>query len=37
VEGSHYETQNQYTILVYFRDEGTSYDKLIAVEHCSVQ
>ena len=37
VEGSHYETQNQYTILVYFREEGTSYDKLIAVEHCSVQ
>lgn len=37
VEGSHYETLNQYTILVYFREEGTSYDKLIAVEHCALQ
>ncbi|MBO7491595.1 MAG: DUF5103 domain-containing protein [Bacteroidales bacterium] len=37
IEGSHYETHNQYTIFVYFREEGTSYDKLIAVEHCSVQ
>ncbi len=37
VEGSHYETQNQYTILLYFREEGTSYDKLIGVEHCVMQ
>lgn len=32
IEGNHYETQNQYLILLYFREEGTSYDKLIGVE-----
>lgn len=31
IEGSHFETQNSYTVLVYFREEGTSYDKLIGL------
>ncbi|MBQ6070261.1 MAG: DUF5103 domain-containing protein [Bacteroidales bacterium] len=33
IEGSHYETRNQYTILLYFHEEGSSYDKLIGVGH----
>jgi hypothetical protein len=32
LEGTHYETENDYTILVYCRDEGSVFDKLIAVE-----
>ncbi len=31
VEGSWYETENQYTILVYFRAFGQRYDRLIGV------
>ncbi len=33
IEGSHYETHNDYTIYVYFREEGTSYDRLIGVSY----
>jgi hypothetical protein len=29
IEGSHWQTQNNYTILLYLQEEGTSYDKLI--------
>lgn len=29
IEGSHYETENQYTILVYYRDVTKRYDELI--------
>jgi len=29
IEGSHWQTQNDYTILLYLQEEGTSYDKLI--------
>lgn len=32
IEGSHSETRNEYTILVYNREQGSRYDKLIAVE-----
>ena len=32
IEGSHYETRNLYTIFIYFREEGGSYDKLIGVK-----
>jgi len=32
IEGNHFETGNQYMVLLYFREEGTSYDKLIGVE-----
>lgn len=31
-EGSHYETQNEYTIFVYYREPGTLHDQLIGVE-----
>jgi hypothetical protein len=31
-EGMHFETENQYTVLVYNREKGTIYDKLIAVK-----
>lgn len=37
IEGNHYETHNQYTVLIYFQEEGSSYDKLIAVSHLSIQ
>ncbi len=30
-EGSHYETQNQYYIFVYYREPGTVYDQLVGV------
>lgn len=29
IEGSHWQTNNDYTILIYLQEEGTSYDKLI--------
>ena len=32
IEGSHYETENEYTILVYHRPLGLDYDKLISVQ-----
>ena len=31
IEGSHYETENEYTILAYYREIGSRYDKLIAM------
>ena len=32
IEGSHYETENDYTIYVYHNSFGDNYDQLIAVE-----
>ncbi|MCW3086602.1 MAG: hypothetical protein JWP12_3968 [Bacteroidetes bacterium] len=32
IEGSHYETENDYTIYVYHRQQGTFYDQLIGVK-----
>ncbi len=32
IEGSYWETLNEYAIFVYYRQPGDSYDKLIAVE-----
>lgn len=32
IEGMHYETENDYTIYVYHRQQGTFYDQLIAVK-----
>ncbi len=32
IEGSHFETRNAYTILVYYREQGTRFDRLIAAE-----
>ena len=37
IEGSHWETRNSYTILLYLQEEGTSYDKLIGVSTGSIQ
>ena len=31
IEGSHWETENDYTILVYHRDPGERYDRLVGV------
>ncbi len=36
IEGSHYETNNIYNIYVYFHEEGTSYDRLIGFQSCSI-
>lgn len=33
IEGNHWETENNYTILVYNRELGHNYDKLIGVKH----
>ena len=32
IEGNHWETGNEYTILIYLQEEGTSYDRLIGYE-----
>ncbi len=32
-EGSHWETENDYTIYIYHREQGDFYDKLIAVRY----
>ncbi|MCL1851313.1 MAG: DUF5103 domain-containing protein [Bacteroidetes bacterium] len=37
IEGSHWETPNNYTILLYLQEEGTSYDKLIGASTLSVK
>lgn len=33
VEGTHYDTENDYTIFVYHRQNGTFYDQLIGLKH----
>jgi hypothetical protein len=32
IEGNHYDTENDYTIFVYNQEQGTTYDKLVAVK-----
>ena len=32
IEGNHFETENEYTIFVYNRESGVSYDKLIGLK-----
>ncbi len=32
IEGNRYETKNSYTVLVYHREPGTRYDRLVAAE-----
>ena len=34
-EGNWYETENQYTILIYYRPFGARYDQLIGVKSLS--
>lgn len=36
IEGSHYQTNNIYNIYIYFREEGSSYDRLIGYQPCSI-
>ena len=36
IEGSHWQTPNNYTILLYLQEEGTSYDKLIGTTTISI-
>jgi len=36
IEGSHWQTPNNYTILLYLQEEGTSYDKLIGATTISI-
>ncbi len=33
IEGNHWETRNEYTISVYYREPGDNYDRLIGVTH----
>jgi hypothetical protein len=33
IEGSHWETENEYTVWVYFRPTGGLYDRLVAVQN----
>jgi hypothetical protein len=33
IEGSHWETENEYTVWVYYRETGSLYDRLIAVQN----
>lgn len=33
IEGNHWETSNEYTISVYYREPGDDYDRLIGVTH----
>ncbi|MGE5424847.1 MAG: DUF5103 domain-containing protein [Syntrophothermus sp.] len=36
VEGNHWETENEYTIWVYFRENGGLFDRLIAVQNLNM-
>ncbi|MEN8225905.1 MAG: DUF5103 domain-containing protein [Bacteroidota bacterium] len=33
IEGNHWETGNEYMILVYYREPGTSYDQMVGIEY----
>ena len=32
IEGNHWETENEYTIWVYYHPAGAQYDRLVAVQ-----
>jgi len=36
IEGSHWQTGNEYTVLIYLQDEGTIYDKLIGFNYLTI-
>lgn len=36
IEGTHWETLNDYTVLIYFQDNGTIYDKLVGVAYLKI-
>ena len=33
LEGSHWQTQNEYTVYVYYRPFGSRYDRLVGIKH----
>ena len=33
IEGNHFETENDYSVYVYHRQEGSKYDELIGIQH----
>jgi hypothetical protein len=33
IEGSHWETENEYTVWVYYHPTGTQYDRLVAIQN----
>jgi len=33
IEGSHWETENEYTVYVYYRESGGLYDRLVALQN----
>jgi hypothetical protein len=35
IEGNHWDTNNEYIILVYFREPGTYYDQVVGIEYVS--
>jgi hypothetical protein len=35
IEGNHWETENEYTVWVYWHEMGSLYDRLIAVQNIS--
>ncbi len=35
IEGNHWDTNNEYIILVYFREPGTYYDQMVGIEYVS--
>ncbi len=35
IEGNHWETNNEYIILVYYREPGTYYDQMLGIEYVS--
>lgn len=37
IEGNHYQTRNRYTVLVYYREESGTYDRLIGVGFFAMQ
>lgn len=37
IEGNHYQTGNQYTVLVYYREESGTYDRLIGIGFFGIQ
>lgn len=36
IEGNHWQTQNEYTVLIYLQDENGLYDKLVGVTYLNI-
>lgn len=37
IEGNHWETRNNYTVLVYLQEEGTDFDKLVGIHYFTIE